>query len=113
MKFEIKAEIPDGYEPTGEFRKGEIAEFRLWKGMAILVTFRTNFEYVILRKIETWRPMVVADLQNGPVQARVWRVLFGDWLYTTVIGCRWLGENVCWLGVDGMFKEKAEVRCEV
>ena len=88
MKFEIKAEIPAGYEPTGEFRHGESGEFMLMNGAVLPVRFRSNAEYIILRKIEIWRPMVVTDLQNGPVQARVWRVLFGDWLHTTVIGCR-------------------------
>jgi len=113
VKFEIEAEIPAGYEPTGEFRLAKEQEIRLIQGRAMPADWQTHIDYVILRRVEPWRPMVVADLVNGPVQARVKMCLDDDWLDSRSIeGYCWNRPHP-WTDSDKTQWKHAEVRDEV
>ena len=111
MKFEIEAVIPAGYEPTGEFRKGE-DEYVLIDGRPARVNGKTDVDYIILRKIEQWRPATVADIVDGPVRGRVKNVADGHVTKLTFIDGHSWRDPLPWVDRDQKRWRYAEVRCD-
>jgi hypothetical protein len=73
--FTVEAEVPEGFEMTGELRSPQKDEFFLNSdGLPELCYSSFNVHRIILRKTETWRPATVSDiiraLQGATVKAR-------------------------------------------
>ena len=73
---------------------------------------RTYYECSLKCWQTSWRPMVVADLKDGPVEARGRCNILNDCVFVTVVGFKWLDKKPLWL-VDGTFRDYAEVQDEV
>jgi hypothetical protein len=62
MKFEIEADIPEGYEPTGEYRVPGLGEYYLFSDKAALSNLNLLSCAIILRKKIQYRdPVLPAD----------------------------------------------------
>jgi hypothetical protein len=59
MKFEIEAEIPEGYEPTGEYRQAKTGE--PWIDGGRVCSVPTNYAVIILREKWQWPAWLKAD----------------------------------------------------
>jgi hypothetical protein len=59
MKFEIKADIPEGYEPTGEYRQAKTGE--PWIDGGRVCGVPTNYAVIILREKWKWPAWLKAD----------------------------------------------------
>ncbi len=89
--FTVEAEVPEGFEMTGELRSPQKDEFFLNSdGLPELCYGGFNVHRIILRKTETWRPATVSDiiraLQGATVTARFRDYAETAWAPGTLVG---------------------------
>ena len=70
MKFEIEAEIPEGYEPTGEYRQAKTGE--PWIDGGRVCSVPTNYAVIILREKWQWPAWLKADYVEWNIYTGVW-----------------------------------------
>lgn len=89
--FTVEAEVPEGYEMTGELRGPRHGEYFLNSdGNAEECYTSFGMHRIILRKTERWRPATVADairaLQGQTVKARFRDFHNRDWIPNVLMG---------------------------
>jgi hypothetical protein len=89
--FTVEAEVPEGFEMTGELRNPQKDEFFLNSdGLLELCYSSFNVHRIILRKTETWRPATVSDitraLQGATVKARFRDYSDYTWVQGILVG---------------------------
>lgn len=66
----ISLAVPEGFEPTGEFRVPLVGETYLYDGKAIVCESVGKIEFFILRKIKRYREPVLPADAGKKVEAR-------------------------------------------